>query len=147
MRVDFYQLTRDPPQLVLPAIAQNIVQLNKKLLVLSDLENVPILSKSLWSYRDDSFLAHGIAGEGDDSIQPILLSDKMDNDNAAEMIAICDGVWREEALSFERCFFMFNPEQTDSARALWKELVAVEQTQLHYWKQEGAKWVEGPSKK
>lgn len=147
MRVDFYQLTRDPPAMVLPAIAQNIIKAGHKLLVVSAQESLEILSKSLWSHRDDSFLAHAIAGEGDDALQPILLSDKLENSNAASMIALCDGHWRDEALSFERAFYMFSPDQIDDARGLWKNLMATEGLELHYWKQEGRKWVEGPSRK
>lgn len=147
MRVDFYQLTRDPPAMVLPAIAQNIIKAGHKLLVVSAQESLETLSKSLWSHRDDSFLAHAIAGEGDDAIQPILLSDKIENSNAASMIALCDGHWRAQALSFERAFYMFSPDQIDDARGLWKNLMATEGLELHYWKQEGRKWVEGPSRK
>ncbi len=147
MRVDFYQLTRDPPAMVLPAIAQNIMNAHARLLVVSGTDTLPILSKSLWTYRDDSFLAHAIAGQGDDSMQPILLSDSIDNSNSAQMLALCDGIWRDEALSFARTFYMFAPDQIDDARGLWKSLMAKDGLELHYWKQDGRKWVEGPSKK
>ncbi len=147
MRVDFYQLTRDPPAMVLPAIAQNIMNRNARLLAVSESDSLPILSKSLWTYRDDSFLAHAIAGQGDDSLQPILLSDTLNNNNSAQMVALCDGIWRDEALKFERIFYMFDAHQIDDARELWRGLMSKDGLELHYWKQEGRKWVEGPSKK
>lgn len=147
MRVDFYQLTRDPPAMVLPAIAQNIINAGARLLVVSAANSLSTLSKSLWAYRDDSFLAHAITGEGDDSMQPILLSDTIENNNSAKMVALCDGIWRDEALSFDRTFYMFSPDQIDDARGLWKSLMSKDGLELHYWKQDGRKWVEGPSKK
>ncbi len=148
MRVDFYQLTRDPPHMVLPAIAQNIMNANARLLVVSDADTLPILSKSLWTYRDDSFLAHAIADgdEQDKALQPILLSSQIDHSNKAQMLALCDGIWRDNAEKFARTFFLFEPDRTDDARELWRALSAKDGTELHYWKQEGRKWVEGPSK-
>jgi len=147
MRVDFYQLTRDPPHIVLPVLAQNVLKLQKKLLVVSDQLSLNTLSKALWVYRDDSFLAHSISGAGDDALQPILLSHEINRANDAQMLVLCDGIWRDEALLFERSFYMFNPEQIDDARTLWKKLMPQEGLELHYWKQDGRKWVEGPSKK
>lgn len=147
MRVDFYQLTRDPPHMVLPAIAQNILRSGARLLVVSDEKSLVILSKALWTFRDDSFLAHSIAdgGEGD-SAEPILLSNGITKINESKMIAICDGIWREEALNFDRTFYMFSPDQIDDARNLWRILMVQDSIELHYWKQDGRKWVEGPSK-
>ncbi len=152
MRIDFYQLTRDPPYRVLPAIAQNIMKLQEKLHVVSSADSLGLLSKALWTYRDDSFLAHSILGveddeeEQDNALQPILLSSQIDHSNEAQMLAICDGIWREEAKKFARTFFLFEPDKTDEARSLWRTLSAKDDTELHYWKQEGRKWIEGPSK-
>lgn len=152
MRIDFYQLTRDPPHLILPAIAQNVMKAGGRLLVISDAEALPILSKSLWAFRDDSFLAHDIAADeanndgADNSAQPILLSTKITHISKANMIAICDGIWREEALKFDRSFYMFSPNQIEDARTLWRKLMQADGAELHYWKQEGRGWIEGPSK-
>lgn len=148
MRVDFYQLTRDPPHIVLPPIAQNVMKSSARLLVVSDEQSLQILSKSLWTFRDDSFLAHNIyADDADNGGEPILLSSEITKANDAEMIAICDGIWRDEVLIFQRIFYMFSPDQISDARKLWKTLMPKEGLELHYWKQEGRKWVEGPSKK
>lgn len=146
MRVDFYQLTRDPPHMVLPAIAQNVMKSGARLLVISFAQALPILSKSLWTFRDDSFLAHEVA-DLDNADQPILLSTEISNASDANMVAICDGIWRDEALGFDRSFYIFGAEQIDDARTLWRNLTAKDAVELHYWRQDGRNWVEGPSKK
>ncbi len=145
MQVDFYQLTRDPAEIVLPAIAQKILDQRQRLLVVSaDTGQLETISKSLWAWKPDSFLANQKAGDGDDSIQPILLSNTPVANNGAKFIALADGSWRDEAISFDRAFYLFPPERTDDARAAWRTLGDNADIERRYWKQDGGKWVEGP---
>ena len=145
MQVDFYQLTRDPAEKVLPAIAQKILDQRQRLVIVSaDKGHLDLISKALWAWKPDSFLAHQIAGEGDDSIQPILLSHAPIAANAAKFIALADGIWRDEAISFDRAFYLFPPERTDDARMAWRALGDTADVDRRYWKQDGGKWVEGP---
>jgi DNA polymerase-3 subunit chi len=144
-QVDFYQLTRDPAEQVLPAIAQKIVDDGGRLLVVSsDGAQLDALSSALWGWKPDSFLAHGRAGEGADTLQPILLSDKVTAANGAKMIALADGIWRGEALGFDRAFYLFSPDRTDDARAAWRVLGENAEVERRYWKQDGSKWRQGP---
>ena len=144
MQVDFYQLTRDPAEKVLPAIAQRILDGGGRLLVIADSAQLDAISAALWNAKPDSFLAHAKAGEGDDSIQPILLSSEPVAANLAKFIALADGIWRDEALEFERAFYLFPPSHTDNARAAWRALSEKEGAERRYWKQDGRKWVQGP---
>lgn len=145
MQVDFYQLTRDPAGKVLPAIAQKLLAEGQRLLVVcSDDAQMDSISKALWHWKPESFLAHQKAGEGDDSLQPILLSDAAIAGNGARYIAIADGVWRDAALSFERAFYLFAPDHTDDARAAWRALGENTNAERRYWKQDGGKWRQGP---
>jgi DNA polymerase III subunit chi len=131
MQVDFYQLTRDPAEKVLPPIAQRALDSGVRLLVVSDCAQLDVISAALWAFKPDSFLAHAKAGEGEDSLQPILLSTESFATNSAKFIALADGVWREEALEFDRVFYLFPPSHTDNV-------------ERRYWKQDGGKWVQGP---
>ncbi len=145
MQVDFYQLTRDPADKVIPPIAQKILDQEQRLLVVSgDHAQLDQMSKALWSWKPDSFLAHQKTGEGDDSIQPILLSGDPIAGNQARNIALIDGEWREEALQFDRAFYLFPPERTDNARAAWRALAEAEGVTRNYWRQDGGRWVKGP---
>jgi DNA polymerase-3 subunit chi len=143
MQVDFYQLTRDPAEKVLPAIAQRILDNKGRLLIISDdAGQLDAISGALWTARTDSFLAHAKSGEGDDALQPILLSQDTDAPNGAKFVALADGHWRAVSEDFERIFYLFPPEQTDNARSAWRTLG--DGVERRYWKQDGGKWVQGP---
>jgi DNA polymerase-3 subunit chi len=143
MQVDFYQLTRDPAEKVLPAIAQRILDNGGRLLIISDdAGQLDAISAALWTARADSFLAHAKSVEGDDALQPILLSQDTDAPNGAKFVALADGNWRSVTEDFERIFYLFPPEQTDNARSAWRTLG--DGVERRYWKQDGGKWVQGP---
>lgn len=145
MQVDFYQLTRDPAEKVVPAVAQRVLDGGGRLLIVSnDAAQLDLISAALWNAKADSFLAHAKAGEGDDSIQPILLSSETEAANGAKFIALADGEWRDAALAFDRAFYLFPPSHIDNARSAWRALGEKEGVERRYWKQDGAKWVQGP---
>ena len=144
MRVDFYQLTRDPAELVLPALARSTLAAGERLLVVSDdPAEMGRISAALWARVADSFLAHGMAGGAHDARQPILLGGDIDAGNGARYCAIADGQWRE-AEGMTRVFLLFPPERIDDARQTWRLLGTRDGVERRYWRQEGAKWVEGP---
>ena len=144
-QVDFYQLTRDPAYLVLPPIAQKILDEGRRLLVVSgDEEELTAISSALWAWRPESFLAHSRAGQGGEMEQPILLSQTPEAANAARLVALADGVWRDEALEFDRIFYLFPPDKTGEAREAWKALKDRDGIERRYWKQDGGKWRQGP---
>ena len=143
MQVDFYQLTRDPAEKVLPFIAQRVLDDKGRLLIVSDNSaQLDAISWSLWTAKADSFLAHAMSGEGDDTLQPILLSDQIDAHNGARFIAFADGNWRPVEHDFDRVFYLFPPSHTDNARSAWRNLG--ESVERRYWKQDGGKWMQGP---
>jgi DNA polymerase III subunit chi len=145
MQVDFYQLTRDPAEHILPPIAQNVLNDGGRLLVVSaDSNQLETLSAALWDWKPESFIAHGKSGEADDRHQPVLLSDDPAAGNGANMIALADGVWRDDALGFDRAFYLFAPDKTDNARAAWRALADQEGVERRYWRQESGKWRQGP---
>jgi DNA polymerase-3 subunit chi len=145
MQVDFYQLTRDPAHVVLPAIANKVLEEGRRLLIVSgDMGQLKTISSSLWGWKPESFLAHARTGQGDEGQQPILLSQSTEAGNAARLIALADGEWREEALGFDRVFYLFPPQNTDQARDAWKALKDKEGVERRYWKQDGGKWRQGP---
>lgn len=145
MQVDFYQLSRDPVDKVLPAIANRILSTGDRLLVVAQTrEQLDAISQGLWSVAPDSFLANGRAGEGREAVQPILLTDNCAALNGARHIALADGQWREEALDFDRAFYFFDAETIDGARQSWRDLSRREGVTPRFWRQEGRTWVQGP---
>ena len=74
-RVDFYRLTRDPVERVLPAIATRILEGGNRLLVVAAAAlQRQAIDEALWTLQPASFLPHGAAGSPDEAIEPILLA-------------------------------------------------------------------------
>lgn len=145
-RVDFYQLTRDPAERVLPAIAARILGNGDRLLVVaaSAMQRQQI-DEALWTLQPASFLPHGNAGSSDEGIEPILLAGTLDTapPNSATHVALADGEWRDEALGFDRAFLLFDNSRIDDARAAWRALANVDGAERHFWRQdERGRWSE-----
>ena len=142
-RVDFYRLTRDPVERVLPAIATRILGGGERLLIVAaPAMQRQAIDEALWTLQPASFLPHGAAGSADEAIEPILIAGTLDPSppNGARHVAIADGEWRDDALGFERAFLFF-----DDARATWRTLAARDDVDNRFWKQdENGRWSEGP---
>src|SRR3546814_8953885 len=98
-RVDFYRLTRDPIERVLPALATRILANGDRLLVVAaSAMRRQAIDEALWTLNRASFLPHGHAGSPDEAIEPILISGTLDPSppNMASLIALADGDWRDE---------------------------------------------------
>lgn len=143
MRVDFYQLSRDPAEAALPLIARKVLSDGARLLVVSaDQPQRERISRALWSLGPETFLANGEAREGNEDRQPILLSDTPEPGNGATFLAIADGQWREGSAPFARTFFLFDDNTVQHAREVWRDLRAREGVEHFYWKQDGGRWVQ-----
>jgi DNA polymerase-3 subunit chi len=143
VRVDFYQLSRDPAEAALPLIARNVMKVGERLLVVSgDEQQRARISQALWSLGEDSFLANGLAGEEHEDRQPILISDTLAPLNGARFMAIADGQWRESGEPFARTFFLFDDRTVQHARDTWRMLRGREGVEHFFWKQEGGRWVQ-----
>lgn len=145
MQVDFYQLSRDPVEQALPGIARRVLENGGRLLVVSDdAAQLERISRGLWDAGPDTYLAHDRAEAAMPEVQPILLSGACEAANGARMIVLADGLWREEALQFERAFYFFDDTAIDGARASWRTLSKADGVTPRFWKQDGGKWRQGP---
>ncbi|MCG6120628.1 MAG: DNA polymerase III subunit chi [Blastomonas sp.] len=143
MQVDFYHLTRDPAERVLPVLATRTLALGERMLIVSaDRDHRAMLSEALWTHTPESFLAHGDLDGANPQVQPLLLADRVEPANGARFIALADGVWRDEALAFARSFLLFSDATIADARKAWVTLGTHDGLARLYWKQEGGKWVE-----
>ncbi|OCC22543.1 DNA polymerase III subunit chi [Croceicoccus estronivorus] len=146
MRVDFYQLSRDPVERTIPLLASKVKAAGERLLIVSDDEaQLRTVSDALWADRPSEFLANGLAGEGHEARQPILLSHLCEALNGARMVMLADGLWRAEVLpenggAFDRVMLMFDDARIEGARACWRELGAHPELERHFWRQEDGRW-------
>jgi DNA polymerase III subunit chi len=142
MRVDFYQLSRDPVETVIPLLARATHKAGERLLVVSgDDAQRERIGRGLWS-MPGTFLANGQAGGADDAKQPVLVSSEPDPANGAAYVALADGIWRDRAMDFVRTFLIFDQETVAAARKVWVQLRDHEGTERHFWKQDGGRWIE-----
>jgi DNA polymerase-3 subunit chi len=143
MRVDFYQLGSASLEQVVSTLAEKLLEAGERLLVVaSDQPQLARIDRVLWDLGSASFLPHGVAGTGQDSRQPVLLSTTADASNLARNLLIADGNWREAALTFNRAFYLFDQSSIGQARDSWKALRGNSDVERHYWAQEEGRWVE-----
>lgn len=147
-RVDFYLLSRDPAERVIPAFAARLLDGGGRLLIVatSAMQRQEI-DAALWSHHPSSFLPHGAAGSADEALEPILISGAFTDSpaNHARNVAIADGEWVDEALNFERVFLLYDEGRIGNARTTWRHLKDRDGVERRFWKQnEQGRWAEGP---
>ncbi|MGV8929081.1 MAG: DNA polymerase III subunit chi [Brevundimonas sp.] len=134
----FYHLERSTLDQVLPGLLEKTRQRGWRALVHStDPRRLDEIDERLWTYRDDSFLAHGRASEPEATRQPILLTESFENPNAAQALFIVDGSELGDTKGFDRCFIIFDGRDDTAlsgARVRWKALKE-QGADLAYWKQ------------
>jgi len=141
----FYHLQRQPHERVLPTLLEKSVERGWRVVVqASSDERVDALNAHLWTYRDDSFLAHGIYREGEAALQPILLTVNDDNPNGATVRFLIDGApVPADAETYQRIVLLFDGEDDDAvaaARQRWTEAKA-RGFEATYWQaDENGRW-------
>jgi DNA polymerase-3 subunit chi len=148
-RVDFYRLTRDPAERVLPALATRILANGDRLLVVAaPAMQRQAIDEALWTLQPASFLPHGHAGSPDEEIEPILISGTLDPsppNRASHSGARRRRMARRSAGVRSGTFLLFDNSRIDDARALWRTLAARDDVDNRFWKQdENGRWSEGP---
>jgi DNA polymerase-3 subunit chi len=134
----FYHLERTALDQALPELLEKTLAKGWKALVRTTAdERIEHLDGWLWSFRDDSFLAHGTDGEPMAARQPILLTTGAENLNGAQALFLVDGAEAGPLDGYERCVLMFDgrdPEATAEARGRWKTFKAAGHP-VSYWRQ------------
>ena len=102
------------------------------------------LDEALWTYDATAFLPHGKATDAGPGAQPVLLSANPTAPNGARFALIADGRWRDETLTFDRVFYLFDDDHIGEARKAWKALSQKDDVEPRYWKQDGGRWRQGP---
>ena len=140
MKVDFWQLSRDPVEKVVALIAQRVLGQGERLLVVSaDPDQREAISKGLWNAGPESFLANGEADAEQPEAQPVLLSGATEPLNDASHVIFADGEFRNPE-RFARAFLLFDDSNVQQARETWKSLDGG-QSERSFFRQDGGKWV------
>lgn len=139
----FYHLERTSLDQALPDLLEKCLARGWRALVVTAApERLVHLDGWLWTYRDDSFLPHGLASEVEAERQPVLLSTEADNLNHAEAVFLIDGAEVERVEGFQRCVDMFDGRDEAAlaaARHRWKAAKA-KGLSISYWRQAPRGW-------
>ena len=141
----FYHLQRQPIERVLPQLLEQSIALCCRVVVqaASD-ERIDALDAHLWTYRDDSFLAHGTDREAESAMQPVLLTAQDHNPNGASVRFLIDGApVPADAASYQRIVLLFDGEDDDAvaaARTRWTQARAQGFDATYWQADENGRW-------
>jgi DNA polymerase III subunit chi len=134
----FYHLERQPLERVLPSLLEKTLERGWKAVVRSgNEERLESLDIALWTYRDDSFLPHGMRKDGNAELQPIYLTTGEETPNGAGIVFLVDGAETEAFSEFNRVVYLFDGRDAEAvslARRQWKAAKAAQCT-VTYWQQ------------
>jgi DNA polymerase-3 subunit chi len=134
----FYHLTESTLEDALPGLLERSVGRGWRAVVQTGSEERrDALDQHLWTFRDDSFLAHGTDREPLVAEQPVLLTTGDGNPNKADIRFLIDGAVPPELAGYERAVFLFDGHddgQVEAAREHWKTMKAAGHT-VTYWQQ------------
>ena len=134
----FYHLTETGLEQALPALLEKSLQRGWRVAVQTGSEERrDALDDHLWTYRDNTFLAHGTDREAHAAHQPIILTTDDGNMNGASVRFYVDGAAPGAVEDYERAVVMFDGHdqaQVEAARGQWSELRG-RGCQTTYWQQ------------
>jgi DNA polymerase-3 subunit chi len=140
----FYHLGRQPLDKVLPGLLERTLERGWRAVVQAgSAERVEALDALLWSYADDSFLAHGTARDGMSERQPIFLTAGEDNPNQASVRFLVDGAVLTELTGYSRIVYIFDGRDEEAvvqARSEWKRAKAAGLSVTYWQKDENGRW-------
>lgn len=134
----FYHLEQASLDRVLPELLEKTLARGWRALVRTGSpERVDHLDGWLWSWKDDSFLPHGVAAEAEPERQPVLITTEVGNPNGAQALFILDGADCGPLKGFQRCVLLVDGRDEEAlaeARRRWKAFKA-EGRSISYWQQ------------
>ncbi|MBV9705109.1 MAG: DNA polymerase III subunit chi [Methylobacteriaceae bacterium] len=148
--VHFYHLRGQRLERVLPLLLERSLQRGWRCAVqMASEERMTAVDEALWTYADESFLAHGTPREGDADLQPVYLTTATDNPNGAAVRMFLEGtealpvLQRSDAAAYQRAMVIFDGADADQlagARAQWAALKSAGHD-VTYWQQdEDGRW-------
>jgi DNA polymerase III subunit chi len=137
----FYHLERRALEDVLPGLVEKSLERGWRAVVKTDSsERSDALDNLLWTYDDQSFLAHAQSGDGEAARQPVLITVEDENPNRAQILFCVGGAqpvdWKGLS-SLARVVMLFDGRDSTMlghARAAWKDAKEAGHD-VTYWKE------------
>ena len=88
----FYHLVRQTPErLLIDLLEKTLARGWRAVLRLGDEAQVAQASERLWTWREDSFLPHGSAADGEAALQPVWITAGPEIPNGAQILCLTGG--------------------------------------------------------
>jgi DNA polymerase-3 subunit chi len=139
----FYHLERRALEEVLPGLVEKSLERGWRAVIRTDsAERSDALDNLLWTYDDQSFLAHAQSGDGEAKRQPVLITVEDENPNDAKILFCVGGAtpgdWSDQNFSgLARIVLLFDGRDSvalTAARDAWKSAKASGHD-VTYWKE------------
>ncbi|MGH1574432.1 DNA polymerase III subunit chi [Methylobacterium sp. P31] len=136
----FYHMQRQPLEKVLPNLVERSLDRGWQAAIQAATEErLQALDDHLWTYSDESFLPHGTDREPDAASQPVVLTLRDVNPNAASIRFLVEGAdLPPDAGQYERICILFDGTDQDAllrAREQWRQAKDAGYT-VAYWQQD-----------
>jgi DNA polymerase-3 subunit chi len=107
---------------------------------------IEALTSHLWTYRDDSFLPHGAAADGDPARQPVWLGCEVENPNGANTLFLIDGAGADtgELAQMETTAILFDgldESAVANARDQWRAITGAGLRAVYWAQNPDGGWV------
>ena len=136
----FYHLTESKLEEAMPPLVEKTLARGwRAVLQFVTEESRNAMDGVLWTWRETSFLPHGIDGGPHDARQPVLLTTGEANPGRANVRFLAGGSETADIKDYERVVIMFDGHdnaQLEQARGQWKRFSGEGHT-LTYWQQNG----------
>ena len=144
VEVSFYHLQAQPLEQALPKLLEKVFERGLRALIRArEPEFAAFLNGALWTYKPDSFLPHGMAGDKLEADHPILIrTDTEAAANNASVLVLLQDADAEDLEGYDRCLYMFDGNDHTSlslARARWKNFKG-QGVGVTYWQQTSSGW-------
>jgi DNA polymerase-3 subunit chi len=139
----FYHLERRALEEVLPGLVEKSLERGWRAVIHTDsAERSEALDNLLWTYDDQSFLAHAQSGDGEARRQPVLITVEDENPNDAKILFCVGGAtpgdWSDQKFSgLARIVLLFDGRDgvaLAAARGAWKS-AKTSGHDVTYWKE------------
>lgn len=138
IKIQFYHLTATALEAAVPQLVAKALQAGLRGVLWCDDTDAARLSDALWHAKpEESFLAHGLAGQAYAAWQPLLISGVETQENAPDMLMITHGKMPEDITRYRRILDIFNgadEHAVAAARSRWQEY-KTQGHALQYFKQ------------
>lgn len=140
----FYHLERQSLDQVLPNLLERTLERGWRAVVQAGSEQaLEQIDNLLWTYRDDSFLPHGLIREGRPEAQPVFLTVSDENPNGSNVRFLVEGADLVEAEGYDRLVYLFDGADEaalNKARGAWKVANGSAHSSTYWRQNEAGRW-------